>query len=1043
MSPARFAIKHPVVVAMLLIVLVAFGVFSVYNQNIAFMSDVNLPSIIVYTVYPGASASDVERDVTKILEDQFVTLPNYKSMNSVSQDSVSFIQVYYQDTVDPYDQLQEIRYRISTMKDRLPSGLQGDPQALVGASSMIPAIIFTVDGGSDMARTTKYVSDTLRPKINQISGVSDITVYGGKELETQVRLRSEDLVSKGISVLQVYQMIQASNSELPLGGAEYKDRTINMRYEGSFSGVEDLRNLTVGVDDDGNLIRLRDVADVSLGYPKPTSEVNSDGKDLLLVSVSNRTDGNIVRICDAVKHILAQEGKSTGGAVKFTVLNDYSETTKASLSTVVESGVLGVVMAVLVILLFLMDGRMTLIIGLSIPLSVLFTFIGMRLMGISLNLMSLSGLVIALGMVVDASVVMLEEVYRHYRTRTMDLDECIIKGSGEVTSSILASTVTTIVVFIPIALLQGLVGMILKEVAETLILAMAGSFLVAVLFVPFLLKLLLRKKCPEMKDHAIDRGMRRLETHYKGWLIWSMDNRGFVFLLSISMLVLTVFISKKLGVSFIPSTDNGDFYVDMEFPRGYSLARTEEKTAVAEKIVRDIVPEMKNLAAFQGKSEGMSFIGDNSNEAYFYINLVPVKRRDRNVHQIMLAVQKALDDQIPDCKVKVKNGGFDKLLSYASGGGGYGITLVSEDMDLLYKEANRIQQQLRKDPSVVETEMDTSFDTYSLIIRMAQDYMAGLGVSSIEAGLTARILFSGVECGRYNSADGNRYAIQLDSDLMDQPITFDRLSQVQVKSLGGTLVDFSNLGDFVMQNSVSAINHTDRAKTITVSATLVSEDALPVTTRMNQYLAEHPLDNGVTSKRGGIGELIADSIPSMVRALVIAWFLVYTVMVLQFERFRQPFIIMLTIPFCVIGVIVGLLLFGSTLSLLSLLGLISLGGVVVNNGIILIDYVNQYRSWNPCAGGEDERVHLKKMIAEGASTRLRPIFMTTLTTMLGVVPMAVARGEGSELYAPLGQAIAGGLFTSTLITLFLIPTMYYITEERVLRKKERGRHEKT
>jgi HAE1 family hydrophobic/amphiphilic exporter-1 len=278
---------------------------------------------------------------------------------------------------------------------------------------------------------------------------------------------------------------------------------------------------------------------------------------------------------------------------------------------------------------------------------------------------------------------------------------------------------------------------------------------------------------------------------------------------------------------------------------------------------------------------------------------------------------------------------------------------------------------------------------------------------------------------------------------MDQPITFDRLSQVQVKSLGGTLVDFSNLGDFVMQNSVSAINHTDRAKTITVSATLVSEDALPVTTRMNQYLAEHPLANGVTSKRGGIGELIADSIPSMVRALVIAWFLVYTVMVLQFERFRQPFIIMLTIPFCVIGVIVGLLLFGSTLSLLSLLGLISLGGVVVNNGIILIDYVNQYRSWNPCTEGEDERVHLKQMIAEGASTRLRPIFMTTLTTMLGVVPMAVARGEGSELYAPLGQAIAGGLFTSTLITLFLIPTMYYITEERVLRKKERGRHEKT
>jgi HAE1 family hydrophobic/amphiphilic exporter-1 len=1042
-SGARFAIKHPVVVAMLLIVLVAFGGYSLYDQNIAFMSDINLPSIIVYTIYPGAAAKDVERDVTKILEDQFVTLPNYKSMDSVSQDSVSFIQVYYQDDVDPYDQLQEIRYRISTLENQLPDNLQGEPQALVGAASMIPAILFTVDGGEDTARVTQYISDTLRPKINQISGVSDIAVYGGKNLEAQVTLRSKDLVSKGISVLQVYQMLQSANSELPLGSGTYKGRTINLRYEGSFSSVKELENLTVGADDDGNLIKLSDVADVSLGYPKPESEVNSNGKDLLLVSVSNRTDGNIVKICDAVKRILKEEEASTGGAVKFTVINDYSETTKASLSTVVESGILGVVMAVLVIWLFLMDARMTLIIGLSIPLSVLFTLVGMRIMHISLNLMSLSGLVIALGMVVDASIVMLEEVYRHYRTRTMPLDECIIKGSDEVTSSILASTVTTIVVFVPVAMLQGLVGMILREVAETLILAMIGSFLVAVLFVPFFLKKLLREECPQTNGHSIDRGMVHLEGHYQKWLTWSMDNKGFIFLFSIALLVVTIFVSQKLGIAFIPSTDNGDFYVDMTFPQGYSLDRTEAKTAVAEKIVRNAVPEMKNLVAFQGESEGMSFLGNQSNSAYFYINLVPVKERDRTVRQIMLAVQKELEDQIPDCTVKVKNGGFDKLLSYASGGGGYGITLVSEDMDKLYAEASRVEAQLRTDPSVVETEMDTSFDTYSVIISMVQDYMASLGVSSVEAGLTTRILFSGVDGGRFTTPDGSRYTIKLRSDLMDKPVTLDRLSGVQVKSLGGTMVDFTNLGQFTVQNSVSAINHTDRAKTITVSATLVSEDALPVTTRMDQYLAEHPLADGVTSQRGGIGALIADSIPSMIRALVIAWFLVYTVMVLQFERFRQPFIIMLTIPFCVIGVVVGLLLFGSTLSLLSLLGLISLGGVVVNNGIILIDYVNQYRSWNPIKEGEDERVHLKRMIAKGASTRLRPIFMTTLTTMLGVVPMAIAKGEGSELYAPLGQAIAGGLFTSTLITLFLIPTMYYITEERVLKKQEKKRHETT
>ena len=1042
MNNARFAVKHRVVVAMLLIVLLAFGFYSLNNQSIAFMSSVNLPSIIVYALYPGASASDVERDVTKILEDQFVTLPNYKSMDSISEDSVSFIQVYYRDDVDPYDQLQEIRYRISTLKNDLPSGLQGEPQALVGAATMLPAIIFTVDGGQDSAKVTQYVSDTLRPKINQIVGVSDITIDGGKQLQTMVTLRSDDLVSKGISVLQVYQMLQASNSELPLGASTFRDRTINMRYQGSFSDVKDIRNLTVGVDLDGNLIKLQDVADVSLEYPVADEAVTSEGKGLLVVSVSNRSDGNIVKVCDAVKRILREEERLTGGAVRFTVINDYSETTKASLSTVVQSGILGVVMAVVVIWLFLMDIRMTLIIGLSIPLSILFTFIGMRLMHIGINLMSLSGLVIALGMVVDASIVMLEEVYRHYRERNMDLDACIIKGSDEVTSSILASTVTTIVVFIPVAMLQGLVGMILKEVAETLILAMAGSFLVAVLFVPFFLKTLLRPVCPERNIHKVDTVMTRLEHSYQGWLVWSMDNRRFVFLFAILLLLLTVFVSRKLGVAFIPSTDNSDFYVDMRFPRGYSLKQTEAKTAVAERIVRECVPEMRNLVAFQGRSEDFSVIAAKSNEAYFYVNLVPVKERSRDIHDIMLQVQKALDDRIPDCKVKVKNGGFDKLLGYASGGGGYGLTLVSEDMASLYAEATRIQGRLREDPSVVQVEMDTSFDTYDLIINMVQDYMASLGISSMEAGLTTLIMFKGVDCGRYNNVDASRYTIKLQSDLKGQPINMDRLSHIQVKSLGGTLVDFANLGEFSIQNNISAINHTDRAKTITISATLVSEDALPVSNRMNRYLEEHPLADGVTSKRGGIGQLIGDSLPTMVRALIVAWFMVYTVMVLQFERFRQPFIIMLTIPFCIIGVVMGLLLFGSTLSLLSLLGIISLGGVVVNNGIILIDYVNLCRERNPLGDGEDAHEHLKRMIAEGSSTRLRPIFMTTLTTMLGVIPMAVARGEGAELYAPLGQAIAGGLFTSTLITLFLIPTLYYITEDRLLRREERLRDEK-
>jgi len=1040
---ARFVIKHRVVVGMVLIVLVVFGFYSLNNQNIEFISDINLPSVIVYTLYPGASASDVEQDVTKVLENEFVTLPNYKSMDSVSQDSVSWITVTYQDEVDPYDQLEEIRYRISTLIKDLPADISGDPVAIVGGSTMIPSIMFTVAGGSDIAKVTSYLNDTLRPRINQIPGVAEVSISGGKSLEAQVKLRTEDLVSKGISVIQVYQIMNNANSDLPLGDAEYKGRTINVRYGGSFDTINDLKQLTIGTDDRQNLIRLSDVADVSLVYPKEDYAVVSDGSSLLMVSVTTRSDGNIVKINNTIKKILKDETRLTGNAVKFTVISDYSRTTLASLKTVVESGILGVVMAILVIALFLADARATLIIALSIPLSLLFSFIGMRIMGITINLMSLSGLVTALGMIVDGSIVMLEQVYRYYRKGDLPLDDCICRGSDEVTSAILASNLTTIVVFIPVSMLSGLVGMILKDVAITLIFALAGSFLVAVFIVPFLMKLLLKEKCPEHKARRFDRGMNRLEGGYKKALFWSMGNHRFVILFSILLLLVTLFVAGKLGLAFLPSTDNSDFYVNLKFPRGYSLEQTKEKSAKVETIVRSLVPELTSLVAYPGRSDGLGALGNQVDCSYFLVNLVPVAKRSRNVHDIILQVQQAISEQVPDCTVKVQNGGFDKLLGYAAGGGGYGLTLIGEDMDKLYSEATRVETQLKNDPSVVTVEMDTSFDTESLVIDMVQDYMASLGVSSIEAGLTSLILFKGADCGRFTSSDGSRYDIRLESDLTDKEVGLDTLGAIQVKSLAGTMVDFSNLGNFVVQRSVSAINHTDRAKTITISATLVSEDTLPVTTRMNAYLAQRPLSEGISSKSGGIGELIGDSLPTMVRALLIAWFLVYTVMVIQSERFRQPLIVMFSIPFCIIGVVIGLLSFGSTLSLLSLLGIISLGGVVVNNGIILIDYVNQLREQKPLGQGEDSHEHLRDIIAEGSSTRLRPIFMTTLTTMLGVIPMAAAYGEGSEIYAPLGQAIAGGLFTSTLITLILIPTLYYITEDRILQRKEKERADET
>ncbi|HZK19143.1 MAG TPA: efflux RND transporter permease subunit [Treponemataceae bacterium] len=415
--------------------------------------------------------------------------------------------------------------------------------------------------------------------------------------------------------------------------------------------------------------------------------------------------------------------------------------------------------------------------------------------------------------------------------------------------------------------------------------------------------------------------------------------------------------------------------------------------------------------------------------------LVPSSKRKRRVQDIILHIQEVVSAQIPDATVRVSNGGFDKLVSFVSGGG-YGINLTGENIEQLYTTAKEIEDFLANDTDIVTTSIDTSFDISTMVIDMSHEYMSSLGITSYEAGITSSILFQGVDAGRFKGIDGSRYNIRLKSDIAGKPITRDDIANIYIVSSDGRKVSFATISTIKVTESISQINRKNRAKTISVFGSLAVEDTTGVSNRMQEYLEKNPLPAGINSEEGGMMELLGDSISPMLIALLIAWFLVYTVMVIQFERFRQPFIIMATIPFCIIGVVIGLLIFGSTMNLVAMLGIISLSGIVVNNGIILIDYMNLLRSQREGKNkSKNENITiLEQSVIEGAASRLKPIFMTTLTTMLGVVPMAFSTAEGSEMYAPLGQAIAGGLLTSTIITLFIIPILYFVSERiRILK----------
>ncbi len=1059
MKISRYSVQHPAVLMMILLALILFGVFSITSMNMEFIPNLEIPQIFVIAVYPGASAEDIEAEVIDILEDDFVTLPDFKSMSSQSMNSVGVVTITFRDGVDPNDQLDEVRNRISQLSSSLPDGLSGEPSAIVGGATMLPVASFMIEGGEDIGALSSYVIDELRPQLTRIEGVSTISINGSYEPEINIKLRMDDLNARKISPTTVYQILSFSNISMPLGSVESDTNAIDLRFDGSYSNISDIENLPVGADENGTIIRLSDVADISFAYPEEDYYITSGGKSVIEVQVSKRTDGNTITITNAIKDILEDMVRSTGGAISYHMISDDSKLVSASLGNVIESGVMGIIIAILIIFIFLSDVKATLAIGLSIPLSCFFTFIIMKLAGITINLMSISGIVVALGSIVDASIVVLDQVYRFYQSEKdgkalYSARESIYRGTDIVDKSVIGSNLTTVVVFIPIALISGLIGDILRDVAVTLMFAILSSLFVAIIFVPFILSKILKDDGRRVaRDNFLMRGINKIEQGYRSALGAALNHSPFVITIAVFVAILSVYALSQFSISFIPSTDNSDFYINVEFPYYYTLSDTRKSMDKVEKILLDNVPELDTDIVYSGKSTDVFTFSSSRNQGGIHAVLVPVAERDRDVHEIISEMQYLISAEIPDATVSVKNGGYDYLVGYISGGGGYGLTLVGNDNEVLYETALRIEDFLLSDPEVLSASVSSSYDAQTSIIDASYEYLSSLGISDYEAAMTSAILFNGMDVGTYSGGDGGRYNIHLSSDIATRQVGEEMLDSIKLYTQMGNAVTMNELAELVNERSLSQIDHSNRSLTMTVSAQLTSESTMGITRRVEEYLRENPLPQGVSTETGGLGSMLEESFPPIFRALLIALFLVYMVIVLIYERFDQPLLIMLLTPFCIIGVVLSLAVFGSTLSMIAILGIVSLAGMLVNNGIIMVDYINQleeasrkkYLNEASIIFDEDtnliglvpykeEMRMLKQNVQDGTASRLRPILMSTLTTILGVVPMAIATGEGAEIYAPLGQVIMGGLTTSTFITLFLMPVFYFLLERHKLRK---------
>jgi len=1057
MEVSKFAVRHPVYILMGVLVLIVFGLASVFTSNLEFMPNMSLPQVFVITIYPGASAEEVEKDVIKIMEDNFVTLPNFKSMDSTSSESYGVIKISYRDDVDVYDQIDEVRNRINEMMDDLPDSIQGTPKAVVGGASMLPIMTFTVEYGNDAEAIYNYLENELKPKITKIDGVADFEIIGLEGSEIKVTMRTEDLLAKEISPLQVYQLLDYGKKNMPLGTGDFRDKNTSLRFEADYEDLDTIRNLTVG-QQNGTIIRLQDVADVEIVNPEPDLIAKKGGKRIVAINITKRDDGNTVKINTLIKRILESEERNKHGALKFSIIADDSRIVLRAIASVVNTGISAIIIAILIIFLVLADVKSTLVIALSLPLSIWFTFVGMKVMGISISLLSTAGIVIALGSIVDGSIVMLEQVNTYYMAKKdgryiYRVNEAIYRASENVSMSILGSALTTIVVFLPILRITGIVGQALRDLSIAFILALSGSCISAIVVIPSLLKVFLAEERKEHRRNILDRIMDGLTSAYGSAVRWVLKNRKFIIIISLVILTLSGWAGTQLGLSFIPSADINDFYINAEFPVSYTKEMTERRLDEIEKLVWENIPDTKTTLAVAGKIGSGVQLTTDDNKGYVRVVLTNKEERTTDIHTYILQIKKIIDARIPDAKASVTNGGFDNLIAYISGGGGYGITLTGENMDTLYREATRLKEYFESDPMVMNVTMDTSYDKYQAVIKTSNDYLSSIGLTAYEAGMTSAVLFNGVDAGIYTDAKGNRHDIRLESDVTDRPFDETTLSNLKIVSQSGRRVSYDAISDLEVKNTVSQINHTDRANTISINCTTSTTDTTKINARFRAYMEANPLAPGVTEKAGGMMKLIEDTIPLFVKAMLIAVFLVYTIMVYQFERFNQPLLILLTIPFCFIGVAIGLLAFGNTINILSALGIVSLIGTAVNNGIILIDRMNMTVGIKQTIALEQrgERVDadnrpegrrslkedteiLRESIVESCQSRLKSILMTSLTTMFGVVPMAIGKGEGAEMYAPMGQAIAGGLLATTVISLFVMPVLYYMLERRHLKK---------
>lgn len=1016
MSLYEGAVKKPIMTSLSFLAIVIFGLFSLSRLPVDLYPDIETNTIMVLTAYPGASASDIETNVSRPLENSLNTVSNLKHITSRSSENLSLIQLEFEYGNDINELTNDVRDKLDMVKSQLPDNAE-TPIIFKFSSDMIPILILSVEAGESQQALYKILDDNVANPLARIPGVGTVSINGAPKREIQVYCDPTKLEAYNLTVETIGAIIGAENRNIPGGSLDIGNETYALRVEGEFKDAREMENIVVGTVGGAN-VYLRDVARVVDTVEERTQEAYTNAIRGGTIIVQKQSGANSVNIAKQVLAKLPELQKNLPPDVKLGIIWDSSENILETIDSLTETVLYALLFVVLVVFLFLGRWRATLIISITIPLSLIASFVYLAITGNTINIVSLSSLSIAIGMVVDDAIVVLENVTTHIE-RGSAPSQAAIHGTNEVAISVVASTLTMIAVFFPLTMVTGMTGVLFKQLGWMMCVIMVVSTVAALTLTPMLCSRLLRLQRKPSKAfrtfyHPIQRALDALDTGYARLLRWAVSHRRTMVLSCIAFFVLSLLCAGYIGTEFFPQQDNGYITAKLELPVGTRKEVAQELAARLTNEWRQKYPEITVCSYTVGQADAtntFAAIRDNGSHIIsFNLSLTKSSERKRSQALIGDMMREDLKAYPEFTKTKVVPGGDN------GGMGGQATAdfeIYGYDMATTDRLAQELRTELLKQDGVSEVnisrgdylpEYQVDFDREKLSVQ-------GLNLSTASY-LRNRI--NGYTASQYRE-DG------AESDIVvryapEYRTSIDDIENILIYNNQGRAVRVRDVGTVVERFAPPAIERKDRERIVTVSA--VPKPGAPLGTVVaegQKVIDRMQTPSNVKIQVSGSFEDQQDSFSDLGVLALLIIVLVFIVMAAQFESLTYPFIIMFSVPFAVSGVLMALFLSRTTLNVMSLLGAIMLIGIVVKNGIVLIDYITLCR--------ERGRA-VKNSVVTAGKSRLRPVLMTTMTTILGMVPMAIGGGQGSELWRPMGVSVIGGLTVSTILTLLLVPVLY-------------------